>query len=280
MFKLGNITFVGIKGFSAYSSTLQANLVQHALIENKPRLQRVGMNLEEINATIRLHVAFCNPEAELSKLYAALESSEILPLTNGEGDYFGKFVLESIALTVNKTDTRGRYEFVEANIKLLEALNPNDEVTSRANAFALSANRPPQYALNSNPYGDAARMVQEAVAVWTDTESVDSYVTATVANPDTATANLGEAAKRCTTMQERLLKIDNQINDVQSSIYNAATDLRSHMANVQGAVSVMQNACDTVNVVAADAANTALKGTMLQMRRYTSPIAVLKATRK
>ncbi len=280
MYKLGNVTFEGLRGFSSFDSTIEANYVQHALIDNKPRLQRVGTNLEEINATIRLHSSFCVPEIELSRLYEMLEGSETQALTNAAGDYFGKFVLASIQLTHENHQLNGRLWECTATIRLLEALNPKDAITSRADTFAIGNGEDNErQAEIEEPYGDAALAMDLLETFNTESEGVDTLVSAAIVNTDTADFNLSAASKRCTNISAALDRLDTIINNTQSSIYNAADQLRSNMSTATGALTVLQNACDTVDVVAVDAANDTYQQTVRQFRRYSAPVALLRAIR-
>jgi len=279
MYKLGSITFQGLTGFTSLDSTIEANYVQHALIDNKPRLQRVGTNLEEINAAIRLHTAFCVPENELAKLYEMLEKSETQPLTNGAGDYFGKFVLTSVQLTTQKTYANGRILECEASIKLLEALNPNDAITNRSQAFALGTGDAERQFEISTEFSDAGIATDLLEEFNTESEAVDKLVAQTIVDEDTADANLGAASRRLANVGVALDKLDTLVNNTQSRIYDAAAQIRSNLSVVTAALSVLKDACDTVDVVAVDAANDTYQQTVRQFRRYSSPIAALRAIR-
>lgn len=279
MYKLGSITFQGLTGFTSLDSSIEANYVQHALIDNKPRLQRVGTNLEEINAAIRLHTAFCVPENELAKLYEMLEKSETQPLTNGAGDYFGKFVLTSVQLTTQKTYANGRILECEASIKLLEALNPNDAITNRSQAFALGTGDAERQFEISTEFSDAGIATDLLEEFNTESEAVDNLVAQTIVDEDTADANLGAASRRLANVGVALDKLDTLVNNTQSRIYDAAAQIRSNLSVATAALYVLKDACDTVDVVAADAANDTYQQTVRQFRRYSSPIAALRAIR-
>lgn len=280
MYKLGSVTFEGIKGFSAFDSTIEANYVQHALIDNKPRLQRVGTNLEEINATIRLHAAFCVPENELAKLYEMLEGSETQPLTSSAGDYFGKYVVASIQLTYNKMYANGRIIECEAAVKLLEALNPNDAIANRSEAFGIGSGieAERQFEIDTE-FSDAGFAMELLNDFSTESEGVNNLVTAAIVNTDTAATNLTAASNRLAGVGVVLEKLDTAVNNTQSKIYDAAALVRTNLSTAQGALSILKDACDTVDTVAADAANDTYQQTVRQFRRYSSPIAVLRAIR-
>lgn len=280
MYKLGTVKFEGLKGFASFESTLEANYVQHALIDGKPRLQRVGTNLEEINATVRLHSRFCTPETELFNLYQMLEGSQKQALTNKAGDYFGDFVLASVTRTLNRTTASGRIIECEVAIRLLEAINPNDAIKNRSESFALGripgAPIPVPF---TNPIGDANLAGSLISAVASDSQAVSGLVQEVGVNVGTADVNLKSASNRLDRINGSLDTLSTIINNTQSRIYTAANQLRSHMSVVQGALGVLKNACDTVDTVGVDAANRTYQASIVQFRTYSSPIAVLAAIR-
>ena len=280
MWTLGTIQFKGLTDFTEFTSELEANYAEHALIENKPRLQRIGTNLERITLGVRLDVSFCTPEAELGKLIAALEGSTPLPLTNGAGTFYGNFVVKRLSTTVNRTDDLGRVEACELNIELLEALNPNDAVASRATAFAMAGNNPAVLALAiDEPFDDAARQVADAASVWTDTDYVDELITEAVATPELEEQNLQAASRRIKTIDETTQRISELINNAQSTIYDRAADLRGYMPVFQGVVSTLQAACG-LGIAAAATENETMREAIGFFRRYSAPIVSLKAARR
>lgn len=125
--QLGSIAFEGLKGFTQFSDTRSANLVEHGRIEGKPRLQRVGSNLHQLNVTVLQHASFCNPEQEYTKLDDAREAAEILPLVLSNGVYVGDFVLESLQREVLHSDPRGNVVSQVVSLSLKEAYNPNPQ---------------------------------------------------------------------------------------------------------------------------------------------------------
>jgi phage protein U len=280
MWTLGTIQFKGLKGFTEFTSEIEANYAEHALIENKPRLQRIGTNLERITLGVLFDVSFCTPEAELGKLIAALEASKPLPLTNGAGTFYGNYVVKRISTTVTRTDDLGRVEACELNVELLEALNPNDAVASRATAFAMAGNNPAVLAFAiDEPFEDSSRMVAYATSVWTDTEYVDELITEANNVPEMEVQNLATATRRIRTIDEATQRVAEIINNTQSSIYNSAADLRGYMSTFQGVVTDLQDACG-LGITAAVVANDTMRDAIGLFRRYSSPIVSLKAARR
>ncbi|TAM05620.1 MAG: phage tail protein [Paraburkholderia sp.] len=117
---LGDIQFDLIGYFDGFESTFGANYAEHGLIHGKPRLQRVGDNLDEIRVALSFHFKYCDPEAELLKLRTALAARQAMALVFGNGDYKGWFVLTTVEATSKQTDASGTVMALEANITLRE----------------------------------------------------------------------------------------------------------------------------------------------------------------
>ncbi|WP_296663507.1 phage tail protein [Paraburkholderia sp.] len=117
---LGDIQFDLIGYFDGFESTFGANYAEHGLIHGKPRLQRVGDNLDEIRIALSFHFKYCDPEAELLKLRTALAARQAMALVFGNGDYKGWFVLTTVEATSKQTDASGTVMALEANITLRE----------------------------------------------------------------------------------------------------------------------------------------------------------------
>lgn len=281
MWTLGVIRFEALRGFTAFSSSVQANYVQHALIDNRPRLQRIGTNLERLDVEIMLHSRFCVPEQELAKLYNSMEEAQAEPLTRGDGTYLGKFVVESIEVGVNQTDGLGNYIWVEARATLLESLNPLDEPTSRANAFAIVGRGAPGQFIRpiTTAYTDAGRATQLVNETAAAAVQIETQITSAAGNPPVVENNFARATNYLDAANIALANLDQLIHNTQSNIYNASTDLRSHLSIVQAASSVLGSALATPDVVAAAAANVSFQSTVRDMRRFSARIAALNAIR-
>jgi phage protein U len=140
--QLGSIPFQGLKGFTQFSEGRSTNLAEHARIEGKPRLQRIGSNLNELSVTVLLHASFCNPEEDFAQLDDARETSEILPLVLSNGVYVSDYVVASLERTIQQTDAFSNIVSMSVNMTLKEAFNPNPQATlsatAKQNAYATS----------------------------------------------------------------------------------------------------------------------------------------------
>lgn len=140
--QLGSIPFQGLKGFTQFSEARSVNLAEHARIEGKPRLQRVGSNLHELSVSVMLHASFCNPEQEFTALDDAREAATILPLVLANGVYVGDYVIESLQRDVVQADPQSNIVAQVVNLSLKEAYNPNPQqrlsTAARQRAYATS----------------------------------------------------------------------------------------------------------------------------------------------
>lgn len=117
---LGDIQFDLITYFDGFESQFGVDYAEHALIDGKPRLQRVGDKLDEIRIQLSFHLQFCDPEQELLKLRTALSAHQAMALVLGNGDYKGWFVLTDVQATSKQTDKAGALIALDASITLRE----------------------------------------------------------------------------------------------------------------------------------------------------------------
>lgn len=281
MWTLGSMTFQGVSGFTAFTSSREANYVQHALVQDRPRLQRVGTNLETISVAVRLHRSFCVPEQVIAQLETSMEERQAEPLTRGDGVYFGRFVVKSYEVNVIQTFSNGSYMMCEVGIELLESLNPGDTPALRATGFAVvGRGAPGQFIKKTTPAVTAAALASEQVQLVTaNTERIDAQVSEVVTNPDVQANNFQRALGYLGSANVALDRLNELVNNTQNNIWAVSNQVRSQMSIVQGAASVLENALDTGDVAASAAANISFKATVRDLQRFSVGIARLKALR-
>ncbi len=142
--QLGNIIFTPIKGFTEVSFSNEVNLVEHALIDGKPKLQRVGENLETLDVAILLDIAFCVPQSEIDALKTSHKSGEVMPLIMGNGRFVGVYVIRSMDQTNANEAGDGTLLQAEISLSLVEyaneKLNQTSSASSISQAFATVGN--------------------------------------------------------------------------------------------------------------------------------------------
>lgn len=135
---------------TAQSNERKKSLVEYQVTRGKPVLHKVGEELDTQQIDFFFSEEFCNPAAELTRLQMAYKLDLPLPLSLGNGSFFGKrYVVESMSEAIQHTDTRGNVVRVEASMSLKEqpVLSLFGLLTSiaigRAPAISSSANANP-----------------------------------------------------------------------------------------------------------------------------------------
>lgn len=144
--QLGTIQFDTIKTFGSFSERGSAKYAEHALIDAKPRLQRVGSTLNELSLSIMFHHSFCVPQDELELLKDARDNGEVLPLLWGDGTTEGDFIILDIDATKEEATPEGKALAYSVNVTLKEFVTPNklqqEQASNRANAKAVGDKKP------------------------------------------------------------------------------------------------------------------------------------------
>ena len=104
--------------FNGLTRSREANFVEHAVLEQKSKLQFVGVSLEETSFTVQLHAGFTSPEDRAAAFWAAQESGEPRPLVIGSENR-GDFVLVSIEQS-EKYHSKTGAKYIEIKLSLKE----------------------------------------------------------------------------------------------------------------------------------------------------------------
>lgn len=128
-----------LTGPTGQSITRTNTFAQYEPTRGKPVLHEIGEELDIQTFDFFFSEEFCNPQSELNKLEMAYALKTPLPLMFTSGVFTGKrYVVESLEITVTKTNRSGGIVRVEAIITLLEAPTKSllGLVTSIAKALA------------------------------------------------------------------------------------------------------------------------------------------------
>lgn len=138
--QLGTTIFDGYKSFVSFSQDEEAILVEHALINRKPRLEGSGLGLRTLTISLFLHQEFCQVEQEIAKLRASKDSFEILPLLWGNGKVEGQFVIKQMTSAKVQQDGLGNTYAATVDFVLKESVvdNQQDQAQQAAQKKATS----------------------------------------------------------------------------------------------------------------------------------------------
>jgi phage protein U len=175
--QLGTILFDGRKSFVSFGDEKEAILVEHARINNDPKLQRAGSGSRKVSLSIYLHQEFCVVEDEKTKLNEYLDGSEILPLLWGNGKIEGEFVIQSISRTVNDQDSFGNILGCTVSLSLIEVKVDDrlekQQQKAKGDAFAVGNKKPAITSSKVNPATINKNVALNVQAISTNGKSVD-----------------------------------------------------------------------------------------------------------
>ncbi len=259
--QLGNILFDGRKAPSVFSGVSETNIAEHALIENRPTIQRVGEKLKTYNMSMFLDQSFCNPSLEIATLEDSRLLGDILPLVMGDGRYLGEFVIKKITVNEIWNAPDGTVLQADVQVELLEFFDPDAENSQKLNAisqgFATLANDPPAFEQVIVP------IIPEAEAVLC---IVDANAEANAAA--SLMENIGVAVEKyrskADTITQKMLKTGDELNntlliinsDPSSETYARSRDLASSISIMVILVSDVVTECAAL-IVDIDTNNTA-----------------------
>jgi phage protein U len=273
--QLGDILFEGLKGFEAWSvEGNEASYGEHALIDGKPRLQKTGDTLQELNLTFRLHAKFCNPKQELAKLDKAKTEGEILPLLMGDGTYVSDYVIISAPYTVDHALADGTIVQATVNLSLKEYIpyskEEQQQQAARKNAFATDdkkpvVTRPPQ------PPTAAAAAAKNVTETAQQANKVDGLVSE-YENNLSSQATIEQSIKdACDKGNKAINDLNDKLNNAQS-LQNIYTGLQGAAQSVSGRFSSIKALFPITNIADLKDANTYLQAAMRSMYGASIPL--------
>jgi phage protein U len=281
--QLGNIIFSGLKGFDALSSKRETNFAKNEVIEGKPRLQKVGTNLEEVQLSIQFHASFCVPETEIAALEAIREAAEIVPLIGGSGEFWGNFVVQSITKDVLELGSQGNIKIAILNVSLLEC-----EVADALAAAGLTA----KFAGIGNA-ANAALKVVNAARIQSEAASIAKPVTrakalaTTVGNQITkAKAVASQATHYAKRAQDGLKEMRGALTEANTAlteakeVYQSTVRMKGAFTDTQAAISATIVALEAGNIDKALTANQSLQLAVSRTSSACSEVTNITATRK
>lgn len=235
--QIGSIRFEGLKGFSAFGRSVESSLAEHALIDGKPRLQRVGDGLIQLDFTSTLHQRFTNPAADLSALETSRANGEILPVITGGGDFLGNFVIKSLShATIQQADDGSIVE-CEVNVSLIESVTSSK--TANTGFAAAPGRAEPISPLPSISY-PAERIAAEVASAFAKAKQVDTSVQKAQSNASFVQRAYRDAKKIGAEIQAGVDRAKGLIAQAQT-IYDKTRVLESNLNTIyQNAQQVQQ----------------------------------------
>jgi phage protein U len=286
--QLGTIIFEGLNGFDTFDRTRETDYAEHALIDGKPRVQRIGEKLETIAITLSLHASFCNPQEQINAFDAYRANGDVLPLLNGSGDYLGQYILKRVTESAQHLTPDGRTFWSKVTLDLAE-YNDAGGLLNSANAKAR--------ALATTSLGDVpaaiAPLSPVTVTLATPAAAIVLSVQAATAEGNQVDADLKRAAVNSTAAESlytrtsaRLRAMDSKLATANANItktQNSQTEfayLKDSLTNAKEKAAILKGYIDARNSNQIAEANQQLQNELRRMNTASAPLATKVALRK
>jgi phage protein U len=268
--QLGNIRFDGLVGWDSFVRRMESNYAEHARIEGKPRLQKIGDGLDRVSFEVQFHAAFCNPSAELAALRSAKIAGEVLPLIDGQGFLYGDFVIQSIEEVQNKTFDDGSVLLSRVKLELLEYIVP---VESSATGFAANADKVVQTRLAQDARSNLLRTSVETTAAVT---TAGTHITNTSKGILGAFAKAKSALRKAQDGLDKTAQLLDDVKEAQNQNVRIKNDINRTKQAAQNAVEALEDG----DINGAIEANRQMQEGVFAMNGGLSEVATITGTRQ
>lgn len=282
--QLGDTIFEGKKGFQAFSRGNETDYAQHALIEGKPKLQRVGEKLGTISLTILLHSSFCFPEEEIEKLQTARAGGYILPFILGNGIVLGEFVLLSVKDEISQTDQVSNIVSTTVTLELLEYYETDpvkrEKRQAQLDAFAVDTNNARLTATQGGAYvSPGTQVTTEVASQKSESKKIDRNINEAAVNPSKAAKASDNITKSVNKMNSSIRTIRNALVTTQK-LQQLAQSLPQSLDHLETTLVNLKNAMPITDINAARRASSDVSGAVLGVNNSQTGISKAVITRK
>lgn len=117
---LGHIAFDLLNAPTALDEKYSATFAQHNVLSGKPKLQAMGLELDELTLNLSLHYKLGDVESRYQALITAKQSQQALALVLGFSKFKGHFVITDMSSQALFTDEQGNALARDVSITLKE----------------------------------------------------------------------------------------------------------------------------------------------------------------
>jgi phage protein U len=154
---LGIIQFQVVGSPSAMRTSRGWSYAEQKVVEDFPRLQWVGDELEEIELDLKFHAQFANPAASRDAIYAVADSHLAQSLVFGLGRFAGMFVITKAEETAVLMTDMGDPIAIDMHLTLRRWV-----AGAEADPFAAAAAATPPIGITPAPAGSSSSVLASA----------------------------------------------------------------------------------------------------------------------
>lgn len=278
----GTIQFQTLTAPQEFVVKRETDFAEHARVNTKPKLQKTGEKLDEITLQMHFHVAFCNPDAQVSALDALRKKAKAESLVLGNGSVMGTFVIVSITKTVTDSFSDGSAMACTAEVLLREYATTSraQEMASEAvsNAFAVRPDAPlpsnPVQTIDSNPSAIVMQSVQEANMA----SQVSTNAVSLADIPDYAAKASAEINRSMQTITDAMNKVDAAMS-TSEALQQQATALPAAVEQARNSALALAALMPIQNISDVREANSLVRSNMRGVQIAAAPVATVTAFR-
>ena len=281
--QLGDIRFSERFGFSAFARTRETIYAEIPMVNGKPRIQRTGEKLEELNIGILLHADFCVPERELVKFNDYRVQSRVLPLVLGNGRVVGDYLVVSTNEVTRKTTKDGTLIMVELEISLKEFPQPDRKAVialqAQRDAFAVDIEKVvPQRVAPSIPTTTLEALKAEN-AISLKANEIDKDVDTARRKPLQRPELFNKISEAVQKVSEATLEMEGKVREIQEEVDEVGQILRD-INDTARFVSDVGTAVSSGDIDQVVASNATFQSAAQSLRATSSELVVVSATRE
>lgn len=159
---LGDVGYAKLTSPTAFEFSKKADFAEHQVAENKPLLQYIGPGLDAISLSFTFHADFTNPREAWENLVDLLYAHAAFPVSMGNGQLLGRFVLTDLVRTTSVTADDGTLISIDCKVSLKEWSDPEPlktrkvEQKKKAKAIKKPGKKKPKTKKADVPQLDAA----------------------------------------------------------------------------------------------------------------------------
>jgi hypothetical protein len=273
--QIGDIILSGHYGFTAWSDEKGSNIIEHPLIESKPRLQKIGDELDKFNFSVNLNRGFVDIEAETARWNKLVSDSTVVPVTLGTGEFLGNFILTKIKKVVDQTDASGGIVQCTLELNAVEFISDIQENKGTA-------------VLSNNPASVKSVAVQKSLAGQitgnvTDcsnlTEEMNTNLTLAEKSPKQKDKKLKDTLNKIKLIDAKL-KATYILTSNVFNLINEAQNMRQRIKTTQTLLQTLKDAATFKDVAGARLAMTAFQGSVRGLTALSSVFTKTYALRQ
>lgn len=271
LFQLGDYVFEGLKLPQTWGLSFATNYAQIPIIQGKPIVQKTGEKLVEQEFVILFSDEFCNPTDELNALQKYRRNGNVLPLSGGDGQNYGRYVITEISqINERANDSTGYISAISATIKLLEYNSTNTTAVNEGAALR-SQNLKPVLPKTPTLFQSADLQVDMTRGLQTS-QNISS-------NAKQSSIKFAHISKMCTDGKAYFDSANAKVQ-VTKKIIERAVNLPEALQIASNALADVKAAADIQDAGELLAANTVLERAMYNISSASAPVVAFIASRE